>query len=42
MKKIIFVIFTVIMVLTSLNVSVETMTADEFLNSEEQCFEISE
>ena len=42
MKKIIFVIFTVIMVLTSLNVSAETMTEDEFLNSEEQCFEISE
>lgn len=37
MKKIIFVIFTVIMVLTSLNVSAETMTEDEFLNSEEQC-----
>ena len=32
MKKIIFVIFTVIMVLTSLNVSAETMTEDEFLN----------
>ena len=42
MKKIIFVIFTVIMVWTSLNVSAETMTEDEFLNSEEQCFEISE
>ena len=42
MKKIIFVIFTVIMVLTSLNVSAETMTEDEFLNSEEQCYEISE
>ena len=42
MKKIIFVIFTVIMVLTSLNVSAETMTEDEFLNSEEQCLEISE
>lgn len=42
MKKIIFVIFTVIMVLTSLNLSAETMTEDEFLNSEEQCYEISE
>ena len=42
MKKIIFVIFTVIMVLTSLNVSAETMTEDEFLNSEEHCYEISE
>ena len=42
MKKIIFVIFTVIMVLTSLNVSAETMTEDEFLNTAEQCYEISE
>ena len=41
MKKIIFVIFTVIMVLTSLNLSAETMTEDEFLNSEEHCYEIS-